>query len=307
VFERKYIMSLYAETPVHVGAGTVVNSVVDLPIQRERHTEFPIIQGSSLKGVLRSVAKLIGIKEKVVDEIFGTENGIGGIAVTDAKILAFPVRSLKGVFGWITCPLVLKRFRRDLKIVGERVEWGVPEPESEEKVLYADGCSLICNENDKGKIFLEDLGLTAEKDEKVKEIAKFIAGLLPEDDVYKPLKDKMCKDLVVVHDNLFKQFVKLTTEVVARIRIDPDKGTVDKSVGGLWYEEFLPCDTLMYSLLLVPKRKRETAGEVEDVIKKIDEIGILQVGGDETIGKGFMRVRIVEGGKDDKELGTEKG
>ena len=38
----------------------------------------------------------------------------GAITLTDARILAFPVRSLKGVFAWVTCPAVLERLARDL-------------------------------------------------------------------------------------------------------------------------------------------------------------------------------------------------
>jgi CRISPR-associated protein Cmr4 len=33
--------------------------------------------------------------------------------VMEAKILAFPVRSLAGCFAWLTCPLCLNRFNRD--------------------------------------------------------------------------------------------------------------------------------------------------------------------------------------------------
>ena len=127
---KTLVMYIYAETPIHPGSGTVIGGAVDLPIQRERHTEFPMIQGSSLKGVLRNAPK--GAKKgsdialsdkcencpdeegneicKICGQIFGTQEGMGGISVTDARILAFPVRTLKGVFGWVTCPLVLSRY-----------------------------------------------------------------------------------------------------------------------------------------------------------------------------------------------------
>ncbi|RMG22669.1 MAG: type III-B CRISPR module RAMP protein Cmr4, partial [Methanobacteriota archaeon] len=39
-------------TPTHVGSGSELG-VVDLPIQRERHTGFPKFEASSIKGSLR--------------------------------------------------------------------------------------------------------------------------------------------------------------------------------------------------------------------------------------------------------------
>ena len=44
---------LIAEAPIHAGSGSEVG-IVDLPIQRERHTSFPKIEGSGIKGCFRS-------------------------------------------------------------------------------------------------------------------------------------------------------------------------------------------------------------------------------------------------------------
>ena len=40
------------ETPMHAGSGSDLG-VIDLPIQRERHTSYPKIESSSLKGSIR--------------------------------------------------------------------------------------------------------------------------------------------------------------------------------------------------------------------------------------------------------------
>ena len=42
----------------------------------------------------------------------------GALSLTDARILAFPVRSLCGVFAWVTCRAVLDRLNRDLNLTG---------------------------------------------------------------------------------------------------------------------------------------------------------------------------------------------
>src|SRR4051794_16286752 len=125
------LLGLHAQTSLHPGAGTALG-VVDLPIQRERHTQWPTIPGSALKGVLRDACRE---KNKVnhdgdrkradSDEFLVAAFGpptdsagesAGALSITDARLLAFPVRSLKGVFAWVTCSAVLERLRRDLAL-----------------------------------------------------------------------------------------------------------------------------------------------------------------------------------------------
>jgi len=318
MYRGTFVMYMYALSPVHVGGESVISGIADLPIQRERHTEFPMIQGQSLKGVLRSALCWLNIDEKcnnckkkenpdevekcdIVQELFGYPGGIGGISLTDARILAFPVRALHGVFGWVTCPLVLERYIRDLGIICfghglDNIE--IPKPEGDEKAIVCNDSNLIVEGRDGAKyIFIEDLQLTCEREDKAEKIGNIISLIsqaLPEDDKFEILKKKLEKDLVIVSDNLFREIVKFTTEVVARVRIDSTKGTVAK--GGLWYEEYLPADTIMYSLIIVPQRHTRNISERLDKLQeKLNNIGILQVGGDETAGKGLERIKIVKG------------
>ena len=50
------ILGLHAQTSLHPGSGTALGTV-DLPVQRERHTLWPTIPGSALKGVLRDACR----------------------------------------------------------------------------------------------------------------------------------------------------------------------------------------------------------------------------------------------------------
>jgi len=135
---------IITETPLHPGSGSELG-IVDLPIQRERHTDYPKIEGSGLKGSLREAMevsnkememnsqKKIRSKDKIkykdveketdyISLVFGPEEGnehAGSITFTDARILLFPIKALKGVFGWVTCPAVLERFKEDLIITGQ--------------------------------------------------------------------------------------------------------------------------------------------------------------------------------------------
>src|SRR5690606_20584602 len=121
---KKQILYLYAETPAHVGTGVGLGAV-DMPIQREKHTAYPIIQASGVKGALRDTAELdLGRDSQAVKSIFGAASGdegadfAGAMSPSDARILLFPVRALNGVFVWITSPIVLGRFVEETGLSG---------------------------------------------------------------------------------------------------------------------------------------------------------------------------------------------
>jgi len=117
-------------TPLHVGCGQDVG-IVDLPVVRERTTGYPYIPGSGIRGPVR--LRCEGANGKVASRILGREaddpGGIssGCVSVLDARLLLFPVRSAPGIFHWITCPYVLRRYQDDRKyFLGESN--GVPVP-----------------------------------------------------------------------------------------------------------------------------------------------------------------------------------
>jgi len=132
---KSKLLYLFTRTPLHVGAGASVGAI-DQPIQRERHTGFPIIPGSSIKGVLADGLDFLARDEhgKILKDdsrntskrtekgaqLFGPgaskvegDNGqAGAISFGEAQLLAFPVRSAKGCFAWLTSPLAIKRWSR---------------------------------------------------------------------------------------------------------------------------------------------------------------------------------------------------
>lgn len=129
------LLFIHAQTGLHPGSGTALGTV-DLPVQRERHTQWPVIPGSTLKGILRDACRPAGRNGQAREDwlaAFGPETDevtkpetpepkkhAGALSLTDARILAFPVRSLKGVFAWVTCPAVLGRVKRDLNLARQR-------------------------------------------------------------------------------------------------------------------------------------------------------------------------------------------
>ncbi len=61
-----HIVFLQAITSVHPGSGTEIG-LVDKPVQREAHTGFVKIEGSTIKGALRRSSR---VENK--EEIFGS-------------------------------------------------------------------------------------------------------------------------------------------------------------------------------------------------------------------------------------------
>ena len=56
MFDAAECMFLYAESSLRVGSGEE-RTEIDLPVQREAATGYPLVPSSSLKGVLRARAR----------------------------------------------------------------------------------------------------------------------------------------------------------------------------------------------------------------------------------------------------------
>lgn len=313
---------LIADTPLHPGSGSELG-IVDLPIQRERHTNFPKIEGSGLKGCIRKAfensnkkinidSQQVAINDKkLISLVFGPEEPeegeahAGSLAFADARILLFPVKSFKGIFAWITCPLVIERFKRDLKIAGIDLK---DFPNSiKEKTLSTSSNLAISS-----KVVLEEFTFDLIVDNDAESLAKWLADkIFPKtnsNEPYKYWKEKLQKDLVILPDDVFTQFVTSSTEVVARTAIDNETSTVKS--GALWYEEYLPQDVILYSIAMAsPVRVKDDnkkgifkGNNSEDEAYKVIEFftngvpDILQIGGNQTLGKGIVKLQIFENG-----------
>lgn len=290
---------LYVETPLHAGTGSGLSSI-DLPIQRERTTQYPMIQGSGIKGKLRATAEDDFKDEKKVAAIFGPSNKgdeandhAGALIAGDARILLFPVRSLNGVFAYTTSYDVLSRFKRDME--RGRTEpvlpWNVPDYVPD-KALVTTTSEVQANNT----IVLEDFSFEAQADKQVDAIANWIAqSALPDLGAGNYWSNKVKNSLVVLPNDDFRDFSLYATEIITRVRIDRAKKTVEK--GALWTEEHLPTDTLLYVPIYATKaRNNGSTMEAKEVLDTVKPLGAgkgnyLQFGGDETVGRGLVRIR----------------
>ncbi|MBM7560013.1 type III-B CRISPR module RAMP protein Cmr4 [Marinitoga litoralis] len=265
---------LYAVTQIHAGKGMDVG-VVDQPIQREVHTGFPIISG--IKGAIRNEIDF-GNDEKLV---FGSrpdeETNPGYVTFSEAKILFFPLRSINRGMIWVTCPLVLSRLKTAFEVVGNseivnKIDEFLKDIENKEYSTF-----------DEDKVSLEEYVIEPEKSDKFKNLIERIKDVAP--DNY--LKDVLVDNTVLLKDEDFAFFVKNSTEVLPRIRIDKDTGVVKE--GALWYEEYLPQDTIMFFIVKPLKNNDEL---INIVLKKLDN-QYINVGGKTSVGKGFAFIKLM--------------
>jgi CRISPR-associated protein Cmr4 len=284
---KSMIMGMLAETSIHPGVGQSAG-FVDLPVAREKVTNYPVIVGSSLKGSLLDRAREeYGTRvmtdeeeEKIelppeIERIFGKQNSAGEVMISDARLLLLPVRCLTGQYRWITCPYLLERFMRDITLAGLRTQ---PIP----KVVGPKKGEAWCE--DSGRIFLEEREflVTDKVTSKISEHLEHIKKLV----YHGPVKDRVNRQLVLLHEDDFKWFASFGLPVTARNNLDE----ITKFSEHLWYEETLPQDTVMYTLLI-----ERMDGSIAKVRKLLKVRPYLQVGGNETVGHGWFALVLWNG------------
>ena len=285
MYEKRELMWLYGLTSAHVGSGDNL-SYVDLPIQREKHTGFPKIEASSLKGAIRHHVEK-KTDTNTVESIFGKGSGEedsspSEVAFSDARILFFPVKSAKGIFAWVTCPMVIERFVQDCKLFGGFEELNLDC--DKEAICTSDALKISVS-----KVMLEELVFESEDSTKEEAFKAWICQLMQKLFLPTELQEAAFKSRVIMIPNDdFKYFTMQATEVITRNRINSETGMADG--GALFTEEYLPPESIMYSLMFL---KREI--EKMCVLKTHLNGNIIQIGGNATLGKGLFSVKFVKG------------
>jgi len=318
---------LVCETPLHAGSGSDLG-IVDLPIQRERHTGFPKIEGSSLKGAIREAFEgVYGAHsfQTITDDIvkihrtFGYDDGSmsntqtkaleakftnkrgevksqfsGSLAISDARLLLFPVKSLKGIFAWVTCPRVVEQLITDLTRAGITPGFDIPTANTTAgKNLYDNSNNIQLEEYIFSGLMPDD------NDGNTSKLAEWLANHLFDGAQETYSSHHIKNHLMVLNDDDFKDFTTLSTEVITRTKINNNTGTVQE--GALFTEEYLPMESVMYSLIMLRDEFTErnegrlVASDVErffvEGLEKNENI--LQVGANANLGKGIMKTIFV--------------
>lgn len=305
------ILFINTITPLYTGAGESIG-IVDNSLIRERITNFPFIQSSSIKGVLKDKFKEKTNNPILVKALFGPEptqgeDHAGAISFGDALLFAMPIRSLKGCFVWATSPLILNRFYQRVVIAGLALTNLKPLIEKLSSTLNK---ALICNTSKtlltfNDNLLLEEFPLPVLE---LPELTVFASEIAPK--IFSGptnfLSQQFIKKMVVLPEDDFRYFVTYGTEVRPNIRISKETGTTEE--GSLRNTEFLPQETILYSLLTFEPAKKpiSNTGEFDSLDVNSDDkvkqkfcdglrlATVVQLGGDETTGKGLVELKLLE-------------
>ncbi len=313
------IYLLHALTPIHVGTESGLGAI-DVPTTREAHTDFPIVPGSSVKGVLRERAEIELEKEydgkvrrlhRDVAAAFGPRKDKasehrGGLIFGDAQMVALPVRCQRGTFAWVTCPMVLDRLVRDLEGTGLTLRTRVPrlaeapppgagpgfDPTQQARVCGSDALSLSLGGGAR-RVLLEDLVLNASHSPELELIAADLSEWVWPADT--DARAFFTRRLLLVHDDLFTWLARNALEVRWRVTIDDDTGTAAGS--GPWTEEHIPAEALLVGV--VRGRSHNGQGDRQQAAQNLgflrdltDRAGTLRFGGKSSVGLGRARLRL---------------
>ena len=285
---------VHALSPLHAGTGQGTG-VIDLPIAREKATGIPYLPGSSVKGTLRDSDIISNGQKKLFfgPDTNGADEHAGAAQFADARLLLLPVRSLRGTFAWVTSPYLLQRLAREAKDAQIPLEAAciIPQFISRQEA-FVSGDAIIYQGN---KVIIEDLDLNInEAKSSATAWATWIGKHAFND---QSERDMLVKRFCIVHDDVLSFLLSTATEVVARIRLDPEKKTVEQ--GALWYEEALPTESVLVGIALgqTVKDKNGTAFTADQVMQELIKLNghTAQFGGKATVGRGLCRVRIAGG------------
>ncbi|MDG2991066.1 type III-B CRISPR module RAMP protein Cmr4 [Candidatus Synechococcus calcipolaris G9] len=256
------LVYFYLLTPLHTGGTTQEGNL--LGIARESHTDLPYVPSSSIRGRLRSMTDS-GIRNQlwgntIGDVTGGSEENLtqGALWIGDGSILWLPVPSLSHGVVWISSPMLLQRWKR---LQGESIT--VPDYSTNLK---------------KGKpIYLKDAII---KETELREWSNW-KSCIPESS-----ETKGIQRVLVLPDQHCATLIQMSLWRQVKIKLDEHK-TVD---GGFRYEEAVPPDTLMYFPWGITSQANGNASSAKvDFENLLSEHEILQIGGQESLGRGFVQ------------------
>lgn len=306
MYKKAKPIYLITETPLHAGSGSDLG-YIDLPIQREKHTGYPKIEASGFKGALRqsfeskhseddywiTLNKVFGydddgLSNKIKEAFKDKKDFAGALGLSDVRILLFPVKSLKGTFAWVTCRRVLTKFHHELKDICE----------IDEKELFKIPADIGVSGD---ALYIDKASSTPQI-----QLEEYIYGDLKENSEIKTLatwfknnifheslsywQTAIENNLVVLSDEDFADFLKFSTEVNTRIKIDNETGTVKE--GALFTQEYLPAESVLYGLAMFSPEFKKGGLTQEQVEGFFDtnKPKYFQLGGNATIGKGIIHL-----------------
>lgn len=290
---------LHALAPMHIGTG-VGSGAIDLPVSREVATRLPNAPGSGVKGVVKDLLRGgYGDPDNANEYVhaLGADpqpqaqtRAQSALAFSDAMLLAFPVRSLCGVFAWVTSPYEIHRLRRIVPTC--------PSAPAVATGHAATGASARLSAADKA-LYLHDLKLIVDgqgaTQDAANQIADHLASLVfpgqAADKAVNAERLNFTQRFVIVSDEDLVHLSNVGCEVRMRNALEAESKTVKD--GQLWSEEYVPGETIFFGTLMADHIGATTG---QQALSRFCEIfgpeRVAQFGGKATIGKGVARMVI---------------
>ncbi|MGB9705232.1 MAG: type III-B CRISPR module RAMP protein Cmr4 [Pyrobaculum sp.] len=304
------ILWVLALTSLHPGVGRSEEAYVDLPVQRDEFG-LPAIWASSLKGAVRAKAEgglfnnSICVDASKAEDCAKVKAAFGpkpedasehsaAVSFLDAKLFAIPARSLKGVWVYVTSPLLFGFAKLYAEALGVRLSLPQLPPVAPGEVAlsdksYAVGDYAVINEIRLRVSSQQAPRLDLDPFKKVSQILGAQPGF------------------AVVSDEDLPRIVRRSLMVQYRVRLKKETKTVEV---GPWSEEYIPpftafvtgiyCNGRARTAVKVKVRSNDPNKFEEHTVqlKQFDPCeyveskakGPLWIGGKETVGKGLVEI-----------------
>jgi len=305
-YESGDLVLIESVTNIHPGIGRF-GGVIDMPVQRD-HLGYPVIYASSLKGSLKSALFNVAGNERDKGEVkllLGPEPDedekfASALAILDAHLLLFPVRSLEGVYALATSPFLLSRLKNLMELLNKKdkklfniIDNLIKIPITKEECLISETSTDLIIEKLGDILINEEIKLKPKKNDKVKELES----------------ELNYKRIIVLNDNTAMEALERSLVKVTRIRLD--RGTKVVERGGLWSEEYIPHGSVfftafLYSQKLWQAKSKQTSGSLtsqssssSDPQTKFKDLlnnklrNYLIIGGKESVGRGIVKLNIL--------------
>lgn len=270
---NKHIYKVKCITNLHVGSGDINFNIVDNEVEKDPVTAFPTIHSSGLKGALRSQYYKENDEEK--DIIFGKEGSKDGnsgcVKFLTAELLFQTVRAgdENSLYYLVTCKDILRKFADMQKTLFDNVnniDALVDELEENKAYYFFNSEDL----NEKGvKVDRFEYQCVKGNDNLWN---KFISEFVDEKDRAK---------VIIIPTSDMK---KIELPVIARNKLD-EKGISQF----LWYEEFVPHESIFYFITLSNNQKAD-----EFFTGWLNNNHCIQIGGNASIGYGITCIEEVK-------------
>lgn len=269
---------LYSFSPIHCGGEGDIGNILE--IAREVHTNFPYIPGSSWRGSVRNEVVNFGPNGgSIANRLFGKElddagqMGVHQVWFGDARLLWIPMRTmaLEGsgdAFTWVSCPTLL---RDHALILGRAVPTFRNQPIGTRSGTYWVADSKI------------QVTAMSQSEQTVCQLGNGWTSSLQGE-----VQSKWENNRLILPDSDFEILMEHSLWTQVRNKIQ-EAGSAEV----FWTDVCIPRDTIFYFPwgYNLPKKQEVLETDHQSLMEVMS--GLLQVGGQANVGRGWVQSWVV--------------